>query len=132
MPVSGERGAVAGPHGRVPRRQAREQRGHSVLEPADARAASVAEPEPVVAEHRGDRVLEQPTVQQPGQRVRGAPVRGRRGVHVIVAERVQPEHGEVRVAAVKPREVLSVAEHAVGRGPRTQAEGHAAVPGHGQ
>lgn len=132
MPVGGERGAMAGPRGRVPGRQAREHRGHAVLEPANGRAARLAEPEPVVAEHRGDRVVQQPAVQQPGQRVRGAPVRGRRGVHVVVAERVQPEHGEVRMAAVQPREILREAEHAVGRGPRAQAERHAAVPGNGQ
>jgi len=85
------------------------------------------EPEPVVAEHYSDGVVQQPAVQQLGQRVGRPLVHSRRCVHVVVTERVQPEHGKIPVAPVQPDEVLHVTVYPVRRGPRTKAEIHAVI-----
>jgi len=91
---------VVGSRSHISRWQARVKRGHPVLEPADVRLAYRPEPEPVVAEHRGDGVVQHPAVQQLGQHTGRPLVHGRRRVDVVVAERVQPEHGKVPVSPV--------------------------------
>jgi len=91
---------VVGSRGHITGWQARVERGHPVLEPADARLAYRPEPEPVVTKHHGDGVVQQPAVQQLGQRAGRPLIHGRRRVYVVVTERVQPEHGKVTVVSV--------------------------------
>jgi len=56
--VGGQRGSMAGMRGRVIGRQTRVKRRHPVLEPAYLRLAYPTEPQPVVAEHHGDGVVQ--------------------------------------------------------------------------
>lgn len=130
--VGGQRDAMIGPSSHITGRQTGVKCRHTFLEPAHVRLANFAEPHPVVTEHYGDGVVERPAVQQPGQQVGRHSVHGRRGVQVVVAERVQPEHGKVPVTSVQLDEILDVTEHPVRNGPGAHAEVHAMVFDHRQ